>query len=208
MTEAKDYIQSIDDLLDSFLEHDALGKKTEAKQAALAIVDAVSDFDAKVAWTRRNLDRLPLNRACRIRNEIYQGIVFPALKAEFDRGDAEASYLIGKYWQNLIANSARYTQMGEPPARDFFRLAFECKPSSHRYREAYLNAVVSGLKYTFHEWPTGILIDHSNLQDELLQLKEEFDLVQSQDKDRKFAADLVEWIEATKQYERRLAKRQ
>lgn len=144
MTDATDYIQSIDDLLDSFLEFDALGQRTEAKQAALAIVDAVSAFDAKVAWARRNLDRLPLNRNGRIRHEIYQGIVFPVLKAEFDRGNAEASYLLGKYWQNLIANRASYMQMGEPSARCFFRLAFQFEPSSERYQRAYQTRFADG----------------------------------------------------------------
>ncbi|MEM8978836.1 MAG: hypothetical protein AAGD04_05090 [Pseudomonadota bacterium] len=204
MAETIDNTQSSNVLLVSFLEFERLGLKKDAKQAALAIVDAVSTYDDKVAWTRNNLHKLQFNRGGRIRHEIFAGIIFPVLKAEFENGDAEASYLLGKYWSNLFSIPAHYLQMGEPTSGDFFRIAFQIEPSSDRYRQAYLDALVSGLRYAFHEWPSGILIDHSNWQGEMCELREEFAQVESLDTDGKYAVEITAWIIATEQYEKHL----
>ncbi|MEO9684003.1 MAG: hypothetical protein ABJF86_18640 [Tateyamaria sp.] len=172
----------------------------------MAIIDAVPSLDAKTVWTQNNLDRLPLNRTNRIRHEIYESIVFPVLKAKFGRDEPDASYLLGKYWQNLVTMRSLSEQMNHRSATDFFRIAFELEPSSVRYRHAYLTSLINDLNFTFHEWPTGILIDHTNWQEDIQRLKEQLSLAGSLDKDRRFSADLADWFEVSQQYETRLAE--
>ncbi|WP_322888830.1 MULTISPECIES: hypothetical protein [unclassified Yoonia] len=205
MTEPAENNNATDDLLEQFLHFDALGLKKESKQAVLAIIDIVHSLDAKVAWTQNNLDRLQWNRRSRIRHEFYEAIIFLALKADFDRGDPEASYLLGKYAQNLYSSPSLHAQIGQRSAMDFFRIAFQSAPSCVRYRRAYLCSLLNGLQYAFHEWPSGILIDHTNWHSELRELREQLSVASSLDSDDEFAATLAEWFENTEQYERRLA---
>lgn len=183
MTEPSENIHSTDQLLEQFLRFDALGLKREAKQAVLAIVEAVSGLDAKKTWVQNHLDRLPVNRASRIRHEIFEHIVFPALKAGFDRGDPEASYLLGKYSQNLSSKRALFEQMGGRSATDLFRAAFQNDSNSVRYRRAYLSSLIDELGYVFHEWPTGILIDHSDWHEGLRELRGELSAALSLDEE-------------------------
>lgn len=206
MTEPKDNKKTTDELLEQFLRLEALGLKQESKQAVLAILDAVHSLDARVTWTRNNLDRLRFNGASRIRHEIYEIIVFPALKAEFDRGDPEASYLLGKYVNNLYESRPLHEQLDQRSATDFFRIAFQSAPRCVRYRRAYLSSLLGGLKYTFHEWPSGILIDHTDWHAALRELREELSVAVSLDSDGEFAAVLAEWFKNTEQYERWLAE--
>ncbi|MEP5630457.1 MAG: hypothetical protein ABJP79_01095 [Tateyamaria sp.] len=206
MPQTNGRIPQTDDLLDEFLKFDALGLKKEAKQIVLAIIDTVPSLDAKTVWTQNNLDRLPLNCSSQIRHEIYESIVFPVLKAEFSRDEPDASYLLGKHWQNLVTMRSLSEQMDHRSATDFFRIAFELEPSSVRYRHAYLTSLINDLDFTFHEWPTGILIDHTNWQEDMQRLKEKLSLADSLDKDGRFSADLAVWVEASQQYETRLAE--
>ncbi|NSY41132.1 hypothetical protein [Leisingera sp. ANG59] len=132
MSEPKTSSQSTDEKLDQFLRFDALRLKRKSKQAVLELVGAVSSLEAKKVWARKYLKRLPLNGAGRIRHEIYEVIVFPALKAGFDQGDPEATYLLGKYMQNLHERPTLLNQLEWRSAADFFRLAFQGAPSSDR----------------------------------------------------------------------------
>jgi hypothetical protein len=207
MTEPKKQSHLLEDLLEQYLRFDALGLKLKTTQAVLSLVDAVSCMEAKVSWTRDNLDRLPLNRQGRIRHEIFENIIFPGLLDGFKNGDSEASYLLGSYAQNLYANPSIFEQVSERSALDFFRIAFQYDTSSARYQHAYLSSIIKDLEYVFHEWPAGILIDPSNFSDALFELKGELSIALSLDRDKQYTTQLVEWREATEQYELRRAER-
>lgn len=206
MTEPTENIHSTDQLLEQFLRSDALGLKRESRQAVLAIVDAVSSLDAKKTWVQNHLHRLPLNRASRIRHEIFEHIVFPVLKAGFDRSDPEACYLLGKYSQNLYSKRDLFEQLGGRFETDFFRTAFQHDSNSVRYRRAYLSSLIGELRFVFHEWPTGILIDHSDWHEALRELRGELSIALSLDDEGEYEALLAEWIENTEQYETRLTE--
>lgn len=207
MTEPSDNIHSADQLLEQFLHFDALGLKREARQAVLAIVDAVSSLDAKKTWVQNHLDRLPLNRASRIRHEIFEHIVFPVLKAGFDRSDPEACYLLGKYSHNLYSSRVLFEQLGGRFATDFFRTAYQHDSDSVRYRRAYLSSLIAELRFVFHEWPTGILIDHTDWHAALRELSSKLSVAVSLDEEGKYEALLTDWNEHTEQYEARLTER-
>ncbi|MDC0658751.1 hypothetical protein N6L27_12135 [Leisingera sp. SS27] len=209
MSEPKTRSQSADDALEQFLRFDALGLRQKSKQAVLKLVEAVSSLEAKTVWTHNYLEQLPLNGSGRIRHEIYEDIVFPALQSGFDRGEAEASYLLGKYAQNLYARPALREQMEQRSEVDFFRLAFQGAPSSEKYRRAYLSSLMNSLRQDFHEWPTGILLDPAKpWRVALMDLKEELSIALSLDREGQFVALLGKWSEITEQYEKRLARRE
>lgn len=204
MAEPTDDIQLADELLERFLHFEAIGLKEEATQTVLAIVDTLSSLEAMNAWTRNNLHRLPINKASRIRHELYERIIFPALKADFERGDPEASYLLGEHIQNLYSSHTLMEEIGQRSSRDFFRIAFQRDPSSVRYQRAYLGALISDLQFAFHEWPNGIIIDHKDWREGLSGVRDLLSLALSLDSDRAYYSLLSEWIENTDQYEKRL----
>ncbi|WP_432201219.1 hypothetical protein ACRAQ7_03105 [Erythrobacter sp. W53] len=195
------------DLFADFLHADAQGLRVDAKRAATALVNSVSTQDDKIAWTLANLERLQTNGASRIRHEIYEGIVFPALKARFECGDPEASYQLGRTWQNFISKPCFTEELGWYSAEDFYRIAYQKEPGSLRYERALLERLLEKLAYLFHEWPAGILIDHRQWRDEIISLREDIDFASSIDRSSDHAEALSEWAIMTDQYRDRLDKR-
>lgn len=207
MANVRNTQKSADELFEQFLKFEKLGLRKEAKKVVTALVEDVCDDAAKIAWTKSNLHRLPRNKNSRIRHEIFKEIVFPSLKAAFDCGDAESSYLFGIYSQNLYSDSDLFDQMGQRTDLDFFKRAFETVPSSEQYESAYLGALLNFLQYLFHEWPTGILINHTKWKEGLEKLKNDISLAQSLDRKKKHSECLVQWLEYIEEYEKRLTSK-
>ena len=205
MTSTRETEQSAEELFEQFLKFDALGMRKEAKRAACALVKEVSDSTAKDRWTKSNLSRMPRNGARRVRHEIFKEIVFPSLKAAFDRGEAEASYLFGEYSQNLYSDRVLFNQLDQRTALDFFREAFASDPSSTRYQSAYLGALLGLLRYSFHEWPSGILIEPDNWRKGLAGLRAQLSHAQSLDRNSEYSDLFAQWFAYVDEYEARLS---
>ncbi|WP_306114107.1 MULTISPECIES: hypothetical protein [unclassified Roseovarius] len=205
MTSKGETKQHAEELFEQFLKFDALGMRKEAKRAVSALIKEVSDNAAKDRWTKVNLSRMPRNRASRVRHEIFKEIVFPSLKAAFDRGEAEASYLFGKYSQNLYSDRALFNQLDQRTALELFREAFDSDPSSTRYQSAYLGALLGLLRYSFHEWPTGILIDHDDWRKGLDGMRAQLSLARSLDRNSEYSGLFAQWFAYVDEYEARLS---
>lgn len=206
MTLPLDKCQSTEDMLQKFLCYNALGLRQEAKRAVSALVNSFPNLESKKVWTLDNLDRIPKNYESCIRHEIYENIIFPVLKDGFERGDPKASYLLGEYSQNLYKNRSLFEQMDERTEIDFFRIAFISEPKSVQYQRAYLGSLVSNLRYIFHEWPSGILIDQTNWREELSDLRAQVLLALSLDRESQYSDLLAEWTNIIDQYKVRLEK--
>ena len=122
-----------------------------------------------------------------------------------ERGEPEASYLLGKHAQNLYSDDALWKQIGYRSMTELFREAYDTNPSSSRYRSAYLGAILASLSYKFHEWPSGILIEHADWRQELRDLRGQISLAMSLDPDGENESLLAEWSQITDQYGKRLA---
>lgn len=199
--------QASEILLASYLEFERLGLKVKAKEAIQAILDSVPTLADKDAWTRAYLERLPKNGASRVRHEIYRDVVFPALWARFENDDAEASYLLGKTCDNFISDTSLSKRVGSHAPIDFFERAYMSDPSSKRFRLGFLTELFRGFVYLFHEWPTGILVDHANWAAELQDLKAEIELARVLDEENMYIANLNEFTEMVKSYIDRLSDR-
>jgi len=208
MDDPPDRAENSKELFERFLRYEKLGMRNEAKKSALDLVASVCGSNSEETWTRDNLHQLPLNGAGRIRHEIFQYIVFPSLKAAMEQVDPEASYLLGKYVQNLYSDDTLWKQVGYRSKTELFREAYDASPNSPRYRGAYLAAVLADLGYTFHEWPSGILIEHANWRQELRDLRGQISLAMSLDLNGENASLLAEWLEITDQYEKQLAAKE
>lgn len=204
MVHAGEDKQSAEELFEQFLRYDALGMRKKAQSAVFALIKDIPDDVAKDAWTKENLSRMPRNKAGRVRHEIFKEIVFPSLKKAFDRGDAEASYLLGLHSQNLHSDRTLHSQVDQCTELDFFRKAFESDANSTRYQSAYLGAVMDSLLYCFHEWPAGILIDTDDWRKGLESLREQLSLAQSLDRKNEFSGRITQWLSYIDEYETRL----
>ena len=196
-----------EDLFEHYVRLTALGMRQEAKEVVAKIVASVSDSDEQERWTSKHLDQLPTNGKGCIQYDLYRYIVFPSLRRAFDRGEAEASYLLGNYWNNLVSDQRLFEQAERRGRTDFFRIAFSADPSSERYRSSYLGAIISNLEYAYHEWPTGILIDpDEDWRQELADLESQLVLATSLDKNGTYTDFIAKWSREKDEYAVRLAK--
>lgn len=197
--------ENCDAILALYLEFDRQGLRGKVKEAVRTPVDVISKNNAQDAWTRKYLQELPINKHSRIQHEIYRGIVFPALRVRFELGEPEAHYLLGLYWNNFVSSSEFTDQIGHFSREEFYERAYLVKPEEERYRTRYLDAIMDRLEFVFHEWPSGVLIDHENWSGELSVLRNDIDLASVLDIGRIHARRLKEFTSMATAYRRRLA---
>lgn len=181
MDNPRNRTEHFEELFERFLRFDKLSIRKEAKESALDLVASVCGSNAEETWTQDNLHRLPLKGAGRIRHEIFEFIVFPSLKAGMERGEPEASYLLGKHVQNLYSDDALHKAVGYRSETQLFQEAYDANPNSPQYRNAYRGSVLDNLYFAFHEWPSGLPIEHTNWQQELRDLRGQISLAMSLD---------------------------
>lgn len=208
---------SPDDALAAFLRAREAGLRAPLREAAAALVASGPTIGDKDAWVRRHLDVVsggasaggPGSGRARIRHEIYEGIVLPALLRRLEAGDPEAAYLLGLHVENALASRTFEDRVGHVGQAHLFRRAWNGKPNDDLYRRAWVEAAVRGLRQAFHEWPAGILIDpDASWRAELAAIETELARVGEADVEGRHEVEIARWREWTATYRARLARRE
>lgn len=189
-------------LFERFLEANKKGLKVEAKETAKALVASFKSVEEKEDWTTKNLDLLETNGAGRIRQELFGGIVYPALAKGAERGEPEAFYRLGKLWRNLLTDPVLGPQMRYAREEDYFRRAHEIEPENSKYRQGYLNARMRVHDFTFHEWPPSILIDYRKWRAEVEDLRKDLRVTRELDQENQYSEKFEYWAEALDTFSR------
>lgn len=144
-------------LFEKYTELNAVGRKSEAKAAMVQFVASFASLGEKQAWSRDHLQSLEINGGGRVRHELYEGVIFPALLEGYRRNDAWSLFWLAKTIQNLFSAQQLHKLVDRKSDLDLLMQAFALDEGSTEIRDALLRRLVSEFEYCEHEWPSGIL---------------------------------------------------
>ncbi len=144
---------------DAFKQYIDSGRRTEAARSIADFVDSFADLEEKIAWTR---DYLATEGAGHlVRHELYEQVVFPPLLDGLSRSESWSLWGLARTAQNLYRSDKLWRQVNYMNAQGFLdRLLVQC-PGDEKARKALLAALIDGMRYAIHEWPSGILYTHN-----------------------------------------------
>ncbi|MDO6727246.1 hypothetical protein Q4544_09905 [Cognatishimia sp. 1_MG-2023] len=179
----------------AYLEFASLGLRAQAKTAVKALIRSLPSQNEKETWVLKHFDELRalVRVRGRIQHDIYLQIVFPAIRASFEKGDPEAMFMLAITWENVAETpDAKDIATALGPI-ELLKRASACEPENKLFKQTLLEELVSSFEYIDHEWPAGLLLDHSNLQGELLELKNELKLARNLDHEKRYTKRLNEF---------------
>ncbi|PYC47642.1 hypothetical protein DI396_09385 [Litorivita pollutaquae] len=178
-----------------YIRYARLGLRAEARKSILRFVESLSSFADKQAWTYANLLTVDRNGASSVRHEIYDLIAFPVLLDGYKRRDPECCFLMGMSYQNLLNYMGRLDGIEFVSRVELLKTAYFAVPTSQKYRQALLEALLQDFTYCDHEWPSGILGYSYPFEN----LKQEVKLAKKLDEERLFCDRLAEFSERIEQ---------
>ena len=96
---------------DAFLSAEASGLKKQAKAAINAFVASFLCMEEKHAWTVENIEPLTDGDYWHVRHELYVGVVFPSLFADYETGGGWGLKWLTKTQQNLLQSKDQWRLM-------------------------------------------------------------------------------------------------
>lgn len=143
------------DYYKQYLHYKAVGFRSEARANLQQFIDSFVSITEKEQWTREFLEAGEYGH--KIRYELYEEVVFPALLNGYQRKDPWSVLWLARTAQNLYKVKHLHEQID---LKTDFGLLKECyllDPNNIEIRKDLLNIQVQWLQYCIHEYPTGIL---------------------------------------------------
>ncbi|WP_461535315.1 hypothetical protein [Spongorhabdus nitratireducens] len=191
-----------------FTEFEARGLKKQATAAIRAFIDSFDDSEEIEAWVWKYLPGLKRNRNSRIRHEIFHELVYPVLKAGYERDDFDCTLWLGKLSQNLYQSRRLHEESGWISAQELYEKCHEIDPENSEVRLLLLGSIISWLEYTEHEWPAGILYDNNGATlEQCDEISAEVEKVLRLDQEQKYTAFISQYTPKLKQYRTKLVNR-
>jgi len=133
------------------------GLKKEALKSLQAFIASFQNEKEKEDWVWEYLPKLDTNRHSRIRHEIFYELVYPVLKSGYDDNDFLSTLWLGKLAQNIYQARQIHEELDWITEQGLYNKSHTINPENDEVRLLLLKAIVNGLEYSEHEWPSGIL---------------------------------------------------
>ena len=189
-----------------FEEYLEKGLKKEASKSVRAFISSIKNGEAD-EWVWEYLPKLNKNRHSRIRHELFHEVIFPVLKSGYDKEDFKSTLWLGKLSQNLYQAEKLHEEVDWVTELGFYNKAFVIDPNNDEVRLLLLDSIVSWLKYTEHEWPSGILYGNNGATvDQCQEIAGDVQRVLSMDKEYQYSEFIKQYNKKLCQYRARLNK--
>jgi hypothetical protein len=133
------------------------GLKKEASRSLQAFIASFQNEKEKEDWVWEYLPKLDTNRHSRIRHEIFYELVYPVLKSGYDDNDFLSTLWLGRLAQNIYQTRQIHEELDWITEQGLYNKSHTINPENDEARLLLLKAIVNGLEYSEHEWPSGIL---------------------------------------------------
>jgi hypothetical protein len=165
----------------------------------MAFCQSFATPEEKAQWTRPFLEAGEYGH--RIRHELYEHVVFPALLAGYENNDFWSTVWLARTTQNVYAAKALHEKIGYATQTALLRRCHELDPSNEAVRNELLDQQLAWFAYCIHEWPAGVLYGHDGATvEQCREILEEIAYTRSLDVKSRHK-DLLDDVEAkTREY--------
>jgi len=141
-----------------FLMCQSKGLKQQSKDALERFICSFSDFSEKQTWVTENLSDLEVHSNGRLRNELFEELVFPVLADGYKNKQVHLMIWLVKFSKNLYQNQPLWHKIHGVTPYEIIRECYDLEPENTEIRDLCLQLGLEGIQYAIHEWPCGILL--------------------------------------------------
>jgi hypothetical protein len=184
-----------------YLHYENLGMKQKAKEAVADFIHSFNNFEEKETWTKEYLPNLKRNKHSRIRNELFEEILFPVLLHAYENKNVSLMLWLAKTSQNFYQNKKLWEKIDYKTDLEIIKECYEIDSNNNEVIDMYLELEIRGMQYSIHEWPTGILNGNNfAAKDECKMILKEIPFFHKLDKDNKYFDYIQNYENCVKEY--------
>ena len=184
-----------------YLNYETQGIKTKAKESIHNFILSFRNFDEKELWTIEYLPKLKQNNNGRIRNEVFENILFPVLLKGYKNRKVNLMIWLVKLNQNYYQNHRLWEKINYKSALEIINECYEIDPNNNEVIDLYLELEIEGIGFSRHEWPEGILFGNNfATKDECKILLESLVFINKLDRNKKYSEYIHDYENKIKEY--------
>jgi hypothetical protein len=184
-----------------YLKYEQLGIKSKEKESLNNFISSFKNYDEKVLWTIEYLPKLKFNKNGRIRNELFEEVIFPVLLEGYNNKNIKLMIWMVKLNQNFTQNEKLWKKINYISNLSLIRECYEMEPDNTEIIDLYLETIIEKILFRIHEWPYGILIGNTFAEkDECKKLLEEIPLLDKLDRNKKYSELIMEYESIINEY--------
>ncbi|GMO65553.1 MAG: hypothetical protein Ta2A_13630 [Treponemataceae bacterium] len=184
-----------------FLQNEKLGIKTKAKEFVNKFIQSFVNYREKELWTIEYLPKLEENGNGRIRNELFEEIIFPVLLNGYNSKNISLMIWLAKLSQNYYQNKRIWMKMNYKSDTKILKECYAIEPNNTEIIDLYLELEINSINFSMHEWPSGILYGNDfATEDECKKLLQEIPFIHKLDRNKKYEKYLNEYENSVKEY--------
>ena len=188
-----------------FKELEERGLRKKASKSLRAFISSFNNEKEIEEWVWEYLPKLETNRHSRIRHEIFHELIYPILRAGYERQEFSSTLWLGKLVTNICNSRKLHEELGWVTGFDLYNKSHNIDPENDEARLLLLQSIISGLKYSEHEWPSGILhSDAGATIEECDEINADVQKALQLDKECKYTKFIEQYLEKLSEYRARL----
>ena len=175
------------DYFNEYLNYLNTGIKLKAKEYIKKFINSFVNYKEKELWTVEYLPKLDMNNNRRIRNELFEEIIFPVLLNGYNNKNISLMVWLVKLSQNCYQNKKIWEKINYKTDLEIIKECYELDPNNTDVIDLYLELEVKWISYAIHEWPSGILIGNNGAtKEECKELLREIPFLIKLDRNKKY----------------------
>ncbi|RCJ17389.1 hypothetical protein A6770_34080 [Nostoc minutum NIES-26] len=139
------------------LHFKTVGLHSKAKQPLQQFIASFASIAEKEKWTREFLEAKEYEYSYKIRYELYEGVVFPALLSGYEKHDPWSVLWLARTAQNFYKVKHLHEQINFKTDYELLKECYLLDPSNAGLHKVLLSIQIRWLQYCIHEYPIGIL---------------------------------------------------
>ena len=177
-----------------YLKYEQSGIKAKAKEFLNKFILSFENYTEKESWTMEFLPRLKQNSNGRIRNELFEEIIFPVLLNGYNNKNLASMVWLVKLNQNYYQNNKIWQKINYKTDLEIVKECYSIDPNNTEVIDEYLEIIIRGIDFAIHEMPFGILYGNNfATKDQCKELLEEIPFIKKLDRNNRYKDYIIEY---------------
>jgi len=172
-----------------YLDYKNKGLKQQTKAALARFINSFQSYGEKESWTMEYLPKLKLDaNGCRIRNELFEEIIFPVLWNGYNNKNVNLIVWLVKLSQNYYQNNNVWEKMDYITDWQLIHKCYEIDPNNEEVIDLHLKIEIRQIAYSIHEWSSGMILigNDSATKEQCKRLLEDIPFINNLDRNKKY----------------------
>ena len=186
-----------------YLHFKSIGIKPKIKEAIKKFIESFKNDSEKESWTIEYLPKLEFDSNGRIRNELFEEIIFPVLWNGYKNKNVSLMIWLVKLEQNYYQNTNIMKSMGYKSSNQIIRECYEIDPNNEEIIDLFLELELKWISYATHEWtdefPYILVGNDGATKEECKKLLENISFLHKLDRNKGYSKYINEYEKKIKQ---------